>query len=157
MTSETTPHVLTPADLWTLNTYDLTVHEGPGGQPCVFKMRRLDLVTQMMEDVTNAPMMKAALQVCAEVVAYQRTHEGASFATAFDALGADKKRLVLEQLRRFACSAVLTPKLVMPAPGVDLAADEFPVTVLGTATLLAIWNDNPPPAVLAPAGIGTPA
>jgi hypothetical protein len=137
------PHVLTVEDLWALSTYDFTVVNGPGGRPCVMKLRRMDLLTQLMEDVINAPLLKAAMDVIADVQAWIKEGEGRTFESAFENLDAPKRRTVLEQLRHFAVKAVLTPKLTLDAAA---EPDAFPVQLLGADTLFGIWNHTPPQA-----------
>jgi len=135
------PLVLTVDDLWALNTYDFTVVNGPGGRPCVLKLRRMDLLTQLMEDVVNAPLLKAAMGVIKEVQDWINEGDGRTFESAFENLDAPKKRTVLEQLQHYAVKVVLTPKLTM-----DPAAEPqaFPVALLGADTLFALWNHVPP-------------
>lgn len=149
------PYVLTAEDLWALNTYDFTVLNGPGGRPCVMKLRRLDLLTQLMEDVVNAPLLKAAMAVIKEVQDWMKDGDGRTFESAFENLDARRKRTVLEQLQHFAVTAVLTPKLAgcrcascAMADARPVGTGEFPVTLLSADTLFAIWNYTPPQATL---------
>lgn len=143
MSDQATPHVLTVRDLWALHTYDFTVLNGPDGRPCVMKLRRMDLLTQLMEDVVNAPLLKAAMGVIKDVQDWINEGEGRTFESAFENLDATKKRTVLEQLQHYAVKIVLTPKLTMDAAQ---DPDAFPVTLLGADTLFAIWNHTPPAA-----------
>lgn len=139
------PHELTSEDLWALTTYDFEVTKGPGGRPCVFKMRRMDLVTQLMEDVVNAPLLTAALGIIQEVQEWIREEDGRNFESAFQNLSAENKRTVLEQMQRFACMTVLRPRLTRE-PEQDPGA--FPVALLSAQTLLDIWKHDPPHATV---------
>ncbi|HYE85647.1 MAG TPA: hypothetical protein VEA16_04800 [Vicinamibacterales bacterium] len=141
----TAPHVLTVEDLWALSTYDFTVINGPGGRPCIFKLRRMDLLTQLMEDVINAPLLKAAMDVIADVQAWIAEGDGRTFESAFQNLDAPKRRTVLEQLQHYAVKVVLTPKLTLDPAS---EPDAFPVTLLGADTLFGIWNHTPPTATV---------
>lgn len=155
MSDQATPHVLTVQDLWALNTYDFTVVHGPGGRPCVLKIRRMDLLTQLMEDVVNAPLLKAAMAIIKDIQDWINEGDGRSFESAFQNLDGPKKRTVLEHLQHYAVKAVMTPKLAScscatcatPARP-PIAADEFPVTLLSADILFAIWNHTPPNATI---------
>ncbi len=139
------PHVLTTDDLYALCTYDFTVVNGPGGQPCVFKLRRMDLLTRMMEDAISQPLLKAAMAVIEDVRTWLQKNSDQTFESAFQHLDTEKRATVLEHLRQYAVKSVLRPKLTL-----DVAAepDAFPVQLLTADILFGIWNYTPPnPAI----------
>jgi hypothetical protein len=139
------PHELTVEDLWALTTYDLPVTKGPTGRPGVLKMRRMGLMTQLMEDVVNAPLLKAANDIMVDVQAWLKENEGSSFESAFNHLSPEKRETVLEHLHRFACKAVLRPRLTLEPEQEPTA---FPVRLCEAELLFQIWNHEPPDAVV---------
>lgn len=134
------PHTLSVADLWALQTYDLTIAHGPGDRPLVMQLRRLDLMTRLLEDTVNAPLLQASMAIIKEVQDWIAEGQDRTFESAFQNLSAEKKRTVLEQLAHNACKVVLAPKLTL-----DPAAepDAFPVMLLGASILFDIWNHIP--------------
>lgn len=139
------PHVLSVADLYDLTTYDFTVANGPGGRPCVLKLRRMDMLTILMEDIVNAPLMDAAMKVIGEVREWLKENTNDTFESAFEHLTPEKKQTVLDHLRLYATKVVLQPKLTLETPA---PADAFPVQLFRADTLFAIWNHTPDAAVI---------
>lgn len=138
------PVILTAKDLEELNTYLFTVQNGPGGRPLCLKCRRIDLFTQLMEDVINQPLLDAATGIMNQVQKWAN-EEGGSFTSAFERLQPAEKNTVLEQLRRYAVTAVLEPKLSMEMPA---PAGTFPVHMLSADLLFGLWHFTPPQATI---------
>lgn len=139
------PHVLSVEDLWALTTYNFTLLEGPGGRPCVLKMRRMDLLTRLMEDVVNAPLLKAAMEIVADVQQWLREDSTRAPLSAFENLDDEKKRTLLEAMQQFACKVVLQPPLTLDRQKEPHA---FPVTMFTAEMLFAIWNHKAPDATV---------
>lgn len=137
------PYVLTAEDMDALTSYDFPVHDGPGGRPCVFKMRRLELLTLLLENIVPSEIYQAALAAYAKAKEHIDEKRAETFADAFGLLSDDEKIVILEKLHRFACAAVLQPTLVRTPTG---APGEFPVTRLSVDLLMAMWNYTPPTA-----------
>lgn len=139
-----TQRTATPSDIANITTFDFPFRTLPDGTTVTFKCRRLDLLTQLLEDVVNAPLMNAALDIIKQVQEWIR-ETGGSFESAFLQLESNQKNTVMEQLRRFACAAVLEPKFVMGAPA---NASETSVQALGADTLFALWHYQDTPSLV---------
>jgi len=126
-------------DIKDATTFDFPFRTLPDGTVITFKCRRLDVLTQLMEDVVNAPMMKAAEAITKEIQEWIRA-EGGNFISAFQNLDSEQRGTMLEQLRRYACATILEPKFVMGTPA---NADETDVRMLGADTLFALWYHVP--------------
>jgi hypothetical protein len=135
----TTQRTATAADVVEETTFDFHYRTKADGTPLIFKCRRLDMLTQLMEDVVNAPMMKAAAPIIQQIndfVAENTPGADMMMFSAFLQLQPDQKDTILEQLRRFACASIIEPKFVMGTPG----HNEAPIQLLGADTLFALWN-----------------
>ena len=126
----------TAADVAGLTTFAFPFRTLADGTLVTFTCRRLNLLTQLLEDVVNAPLLTAAMEIIKDVQDWI-TEEAGTVESAFLQLQPQQKHTIMEQLRRFACAAIIEPTFVMGAPANE---HETNVAVLEADTLFALWN-----------------
>lgn len=142
------PPTATVDDLFALATYDfpLVLHAGTAhARTVVLKLRRIDAMTRLVEDIVPMPLMMAATQVIGKVAEHMGGEQSeVAVGQAFASLTEDERAELREMLWRNAIAVTVAPPLSLgETPGT------FPVTLLSIETLLRIYMQNPP-HVLAP-------
>lgn len=141
----------TSDDLYALTTYDFPIIVR--GTVKVLKLRHLDAFTRFIEDLIPMPLMAAASAILNRVSSagdgYTGPEQDIKVGEAFASLDDNEKRELRELLWRNAVIVSVSPKLSLH--GED---GTFPVKLLPMETLLRIYNENPPDAVVpaAPGG-----
>jgi len=139
MSQSATPAPISVADLTALLFFPCDVVIA--GRICRFEMRQLDLPTLMWDGVLKMTLLEAANQFAQLRDLYEANggDDGgvAAELAVLEQMSDDDKSRMVSMLRRFACSAVMAPRLTLADPP---EPDAFPVKNLAVDVLMTLFK-----------------
>lgn len=130
------PTVLDPAAFRARQLFDVEIEPGT-----IVRVRKLDMITMVMENVLPMPMLKAMTDLMA------MREEIRADPSKFLEIPETTKAATVELLRRYACAAVVSPVVVSED---DNHPQHLPVALLSMEQLMAIWSATPPGSEVTP-------